>query len=123
MFAPRYTFFQKHLLRHLALAIIRVAIHGEFLKAAVFELSLAYLSWVPYPTVTQRLNNFLPKCLTEFACKNPALWYQWLLSEIAIPHATRVAFLETFGEMGVGTGLTPGCARQWERSGRTVDGK
>jgi uncharacterized membrane protein YphA (DoxX/SURF4 family) len=94
--------------RGLALAIIRVTVGGWFLKAAVFKLALEYLWWLPYPTVTQRFINFLPKRLAEFASENPVLWYQQFLNETAIPHATLFAFLETFGEVGVGVGLTLG---------------
>ncbi len=94
--------------RGLALAIIRVTVGGWFLKAAVFKLALAYLWWLPYPTVTQRFINFLPKRLAEFASENPVLWYQQFLTGTAIPHATLFAFLEAFGEVGVGIGLTLG---------------
>ena len=94
--------------RGLALAIIRVVVGGWFLKAAVFKLTLASLWWLPYPTVTQRFINFLPKRLAEFASANPILWYQQFLNETAIPHATLFAFLEAFGEVGVGLGLTLG---------------
>jgi uncharacterized membrane protein YphA (DoxX/SURF4 family) len=94
--------------RGLALAIIRVTVGGWFLKAAVFKLALAYLWWLPYPTVTQRFINFLPKRLAEFASENPILRYQQFLNETAIPHVTLFAFLEAFGEVGVGLGLTLG---------------
>ena len=94
--------------RGLALAIIRVTVGGWFLKAAVFKLTVAYLWWLPYPTVTQRFINFLPKRLGEFASENPVLWYRQFLTESAIPHATLIAFLEAFGEVGVGIGLTLG---------------
>ena len=94
--------------RGLALAIIRVVVGGWFLKAAFLKLTLEPLWWVPYPTVTQRFINFLPKRLAEFASENPILWYQQFLNETAIPHATLFAFLEAFGEVGVGLGLTLG---------------
>jgi uncharacterized membrane protein YphA (DoxX/SURF4 family) len=94
--------------RGLGLAIIRVTVGGWFLKAAVFKLALTYLWWLPYPTVTQRFINFLPKRLAEFASENPVLWYQQFLNETAIPHAILFAFLEAFGEVGVGIGLTLG---------------
>jgi uncharacterized membrane protein YphA (DoxX/SURF4 family) len=94
--------------RGLALAIIRVVVGGWFLKAAVFKLTADYLWWIPYPTVTQRFINFLPKRLGEFAAENPVLWYQRFLTETAIPHAHLVAFLESFGEVCVGLGLTLG---------------
>jgi uncharacterized membrane protein YphA (DoxX/SURF4 family) len=94
--------------RSLALAIIRVIVGGWFLKAAVTKVTLDYLWWIPYPTVTQRFLNFLPKRLAEFASDNPILWYQQFLLQTAIPHATLFAFLETFGEVGVGVGLTLG---------------
>jgi uncharacterized membrane protein YphA (DoxX/SURF4 family) len=94
--------------RGLALAIIRVTVGGWFLKAAIFKLALAYLWWLPYPTVTQRFINFLPKRLAEFASENPVLWYREFLTETAIPHSTLFAFLEAFGEVGVGIGLTLG---------------
>jgi uncharacterized membrane protein YphA (DoxX/SURF4 family) len=94
--------------RGLGLAIIRVTVGGWFLKAAVFKLALSFLWWLPYPTVTQRFINFLPKRLAEFASTNPILWYQQFLNETAIPHATLFAFLEAFGEVGVGIGLTLG---------------
>jgi uncharacterized membrane protein YphA (DoxX/SURF4 family) len=94
--------------RGLALAIIRVTVGGWFLKAAVFKLALEYLWWLPYPTVTQRFINFLPKRLAEFASENPIQWYQQFLNETAIPHSTLFAFLEAFGEVGVGIGLTLG---------------
>jgi uncharacterized membrane protein YphA (DoxX/SURF4 family) len=94
--------------RGLALAIIRVVVGGWFLKAAFLKLTLAFLWWLPYPTVTQRFINFLPKRLAEFASENPILWYQQFLNETAIPHAPLFAFLEAFGEVGVGLGLTLG---------------
>jgi uncharacterized membrane protein YphA (DoxX/SURF4 family) len=94
--------------RGLALAIIRVVVGGWFLKAAFLKLTLGSLWWLPYPTVTQRFINFLPKRLAEFASENPILWYQRFLNETAIPHATLFAFLEAFGEVGVGLGLTLG---------------
>lgn len=94
--------------RGLALAIIRVIVGGWFLKAAFLKLTLEYLWWFPYPTVTQRFINFLPKRLAEFASENPVLWYQQFLTEICIPRATLFAFLESFGEVGVGIGLTLG---------------
>jgi uncharacterized membrane protein YphA (DoxX/SURF4 family) len=94
--------------RGLGLAIIRVIVGGWFLKAAFTKLTLDYLWWLPYPTVTQRFINFLPKRLAEFASENPVLWYQQFLTGTAIPHATLFAFLEAFGEVGVGLGLTLG---------------
>jgi uncharacterized membrane protein YphA (DoxX/SURF4 family) len=94
--------------RGLALAIIRVVVGGWFLKAAVTKVTLDYLWWMPYPTVTQRFMNFLPKRLAEFASDNPIRWYQQFLTDTALPHATLFAFLETFGEVGVGVGLTLG---------------
>jgi uncharacterized membrane protein YphA (DoxX/SURF4 family) len=94
--------------RGLALAIIRVVVGGWFLKAAVTKVTLDYLWWLPYPTVTQRFINFLPKRLAEFASQNPIIGYQHFLTETAIPHATLFAFLEAFGEVGVGLGLTLG---------------
>jgi uncharacterized membrane protein YphA (DoxX/SURF4 family) len=94
--------------RGLALAIVRVTVGGWFLKAAFLKLTLEPLGWVSYPTVTQRFINFLPKRLAEFASENPVLWYQQFLNETAIPHATLFAFLEAFGEVGVGLGLTLG---------------
>jgi uncharacterized membrane protein YphA (DoxX/SURF4 family) len=94
--------------RGLALAIIRVVVGGWFLKAAVTKVTLDYLWWLPYPTVTQRFIDFLPKRLAEFASGNPIPWYQQFLTETAIPHATLFAFLEVFGEVGVGLGLTLG---------------
>jgi uncharacterized membrane protein YphA (DoxX/SURF4 family) len=94
--------------RGLALAIIRAVVGGWFLKAAVFKLTLEYLWWLPYPTVTQRFINFLPKRLAEFASENPILWYRQFLTEIAIPNSPLFAFLEAFGEVGVGIGLTLG---------------
>jgi uncharacterized membrane protein YphA (DoxX/SURF4 family) len=92
----------------LALAIIRVVVGGWFLKAAFLKLTLGPLWWVPYPTVTQRFIDFLPKRLAEFASENPVLWYRQFLNETAIPYATLFAFLEAFGEVGVGLGLTLG---------------
>jgi uncharacterized membrane protein YphA (DoxX/SURF4 family) len=92
----------------LALAIIRVVVGGWFLKAAFLKVTLEPLWWVPYPTVTQRFIGFLPKRLAEFASENPILWYRQFLNETAIPHATLFAFLEAFGEVGVGLGLTLG---------------
>jgi uncharacterized membrane protein YphA (DoxX/SURF4 family) len=94
--------------RGLALAIIRVVVGSWFLKAAVFKLTLDSLWWLPYPTVTERFINFLPKRLAEFASENPIQWYQQFLNGTAIPHATLFAFLEAFGEVGVGIGLTLG---------------
>jgi uncharacterized membrane protein YphA (DoxX/SURF4 family) len=92
----------------LGLAIIRVFVGGWFLKAAFTKMTLDYLWWLPYPTVTQRFINFLPKRLAEFASENPVLWYRQFLTETAIPHSTLFAFLESFGEVGVGLGLTLG---------------
>jgi len=94
--------------RDLALAIIRVVVGGWFLKAAVTKVTLDYLWWIPYPTVTQRFLNFMPKRVAEFASDNPIRWYQQFLTETVIPNATLFAFLETFGEVGVGVGLTLG---------------
>jgi uncharacterized membrane protein YphA (DoxX/SURF4 family) len=92
----------------LALAIIRVVVGGWFLKAAVTKVTLDYLWWIPYPTVTQRFIDFMPKRVAEFASANPILWYQQFLLQTVIPNATLFAFLETFGEVGVGVGLTLG---------------
>ena len=94
--------------RGLALAVIRVVVGAWFLKAAVFKFTIDYLWLIPYPTVTQRFINFLPKRLGEFAAENPVLWYQRFLMDTAIPHAHLVAFLESFGEVCVGLGLTLG---------------
>ena len=94
--------------RGLALAIIRVVVGGWFLKAAFLKLTPGFLWWLPYPTVTQRFINFLPKRLAEFASENPIAEYRQFLTETAIPHAALFAFLEAFGEVGVGIGLTLG---------------
>src|SRR5918996_4087703 len=91
-----------------AIALVRVIVGGWFLKAALFKLTIAYASGIPVPTVSQRFINFLPKCLAEFASDNPVHWYQQFLVETAIPHAMLFAFLEAFGEVGVGVGLTLG---------------
>jgi uncharacterized membrane protein YphA (DoxX/SURF4 family) len=91
-----------------AIALVRVIVGGWFLKAALFKLTIAYASGIPVPTVSQRFINFLPKRLAEFASDNPVHWYQQFLVETAIPHATLFAFLEAFGEVGVGVGLTLG---------------
>jgi uncharacterized membrane protein YphA (DoxX/SURF4 family) len=92
----------------LALTVIRVIVGGWFLKAAVTKVAIDFLWWIPFPTVTQRFLNFLPKRLAEFASDNPVRWYQQFLLETAIPQAKLFAFLETFGEVGVGVGLTLG---------------
>ena len=94
--------------RSLALAIIRVVVGIWFLKAAIFKLTVDVFYWLPYPTVTQRFSGFLPKRLAEFAAENPIQWYQQFLNETAIPQSTLFAFLEAFGEVGVGIGLTLG---------------
>jgi thiosulfate dehydrogenase [quinone] large subunit len=94
--------------RGLALAIIRVVVGAWFLKAAFLKLTLGVLWWLPYPTVTQRFINFLPKRLAEFAAENPIREYQQFLNLTAIPRATVFAFLEAFGEVGVSIGLTLG---------------
>jgi uncharacterized membrane protein YphA (DoxX/SURF4 family) len=94
--------------RGTALAILRVVVGGWFLKAAFLKLTLGFFWWFPYPTVTERFINFLPKRLAEFAAENPIVWYRQFLTETAIPHATLFAFLEAFGEVGVGLGLTLG---------------
>ncbi|HXH12556.1 MAG TPA: TQO small subunit DoxD [Alphaproteobacteria bacterium] len=94
--------------RGLALAVIRVIVGGWFLKAAVTKLTLDYLWWIPYPTVTQRFIGFLPKRVAEFASENPVLWYRQFLLDTVIPNSTLFAFLESFGEVGVGIGVTLG---------------
>ncbi len=94
--------------RGLALAVIRVIVGGWFSKAVVTKLALDYIWWIPFPTVSQRFLNFLPKRLAEFASDNPVVWYQRFLVETAIPHAQVFAVLETFGEVGVGVGLILG---------------
>ncbi len=94
--------------RDLGLAVIRVFVGGWFFKAVVTKLTLDYIWWIPFPTVSQRFMNFLPKRLAEFASDNPVAWYHQFLVETAIPHARLFAFLETFGEVGVGVGLTLG---------------
>jgi len=63
---------------------------------------------VPYPTDHPALYHFLPKRLAEFASENPILGYQQFMNQTAIPHVTLFAFLEAFGEVGVGLGLTLG---------------
>ena len=92
----------------LGLAVIRVIVGGWFFKAVVTKLALTYIWWIPLPTVSQRFINFLPKRLAEFASDNPVGWYHQFLVETAIPHAKLFAFLETFGEVGVGVGLILG---------------
>ncbi|MBI3325867.1 MAG: DoxX family membrane protein [Nitrospinae bacterium] len=92
----------------LGLAIIRVIVGGWFFKAVVTKLTIEYIWWIPFPTVSQRFLNFLPKRLAEFASDNPVGWYHQFLVETAIPHAKLFAFLETFGEVGVGVGLILG---------------
>jgi thiosulfate dehydrogenase [quinone] large subunit len=92
----------------LALALIRVIVGGWFLKAAVTKLTLDFLGWIPYPTVTSRFIGFLPKRVAEFAADNPVLWYRQFLLDTVIPNATLFAFLEAFGEVGVGLGVTLG---------------
>ncbi len=94
--------------RGLALAIARVVVGSWFLKAAFLKMALDYFWWLPYPTVTPRFINFLPKRLAEFASENPVQWYQQFLTATAVPHAPLFAFLEAFGEVGVGLGLTLG---------------
>jgi uncharacterized membrane protein YphA (DoxX/SURF4 family) len=91
-----------------ALALIRVVVGGWFLKAAIFKLTTDYVWGIPIPAVSQRFIAFLPKRLAEFASDNPILWYKQFLLEAAIPHATLFAFLEAFGEVSVGVGLTLG---------------
>ena len=92
----------------IGLAVIRVIVGGWFFKAVVTKLSLDYIWWIPFPTVSERFMTFLPKRLAEFASDNPVGWYHQFLVETAIPHAKLFAFLETFGEVGVGVGLILG---------------
>jgi uncharacterized membrane protein YphA (DoxX/SURF4 family) len=62
---------------------------------------------VPYPTVTQRFINFLPNVWPNLLGESGPVVQQFL-NETAIPYATLFAFLEAFGEVGVGIGLTLG---------------
>ena len=92
----------------LGLAVIRVIVGGWFFKAVITKLTLDYIWWIPFPTVSERFINFLPKRLAEFASDNPVGWYHQFLVDTAIPNAKVFAFLETFGEVGVGVGLILG---------------
>src|SRR5713101_272923 len=92
----------------LGLAVIRVIVGGWFFKAVATKLALDYLWWIPFPTVSQRFINFLPKRLAEFASDSPVGCYPRFFVGTVFPHARLFVFRETLGEGGVGVGLILG---------------
>ncbi len=91
------------------LALIRVVVGAWFLKASVTKLSWVMLAGlIPLPTVTERFLRFQPKRVAEFASQNPVEWYKGFLDGTVLPHAKLFAFLQSFGEVGVGVGIILG---------------
>jgi uncharacterized membrane protein YphA (DoxX/SURF4 family) len=91
------------------LALIRVVVGLWFLKASVTNVAWVMAAGViPLPTVTEQYLRFQPKRIAEFASQNPIEWYRGFLEGTVLPHAKLFAFLQSFGEVGVGLGITLG---------------
>jgi thiosulfate dehydrogenase [quinone] large subunit len=92
-----------------ALAALRIAVGGWFVKTVVTKLGLTLVHGVvPVPAPTARWVAFLPTRLHEYAAGNPIGWYRDFLLGVAIPHAHLFAALTAFGEAAVGIGLVAG---------------
>ena len=90
-------------------ALLRVVVGAWFLKAVWTKLTLAWAFGVlPYPAVSARFLGFQPKRVAEFAADNPVGWYKTFLNDTVLPHASRFATLQAYGEVVVGLGLVLG---------------
>lgn len=87
--------------------LLRIYIGWEWLSAGYAKLiSSAWIGDHAGTAVTGFLNQALQK--TSGAHPDVSGWYAWFINYVALPHATFLSYIVTFGELLVGIGLILG---------------
>ena len=91
------------------LAVLRIVVGLYFVKSLVTKMSIALLGGaVPFPVVSERWLEVMPKIVTRQASENPIAFYKQFLEGTVIPNSHLFAPLTAWGETVVGIGLTLG---------------
>jgi thiosulfate dehydrogenase (quinone) large subunit len=91
------------------LALLRIVVGLYFVKSLITKMSILYLGGVvPFPMVSDRWINVMPKIVARQASENPLLFYKHFLEETVLTHSALFAQLTAWGETVVGLGLTLG---------------
>ncbi|HEX2250932.1 MAG TPA: TQO small subunit DoxD [Gemmatimonadales bacterium] len=91
------------------LALLRIVVGLYFIKSLVTKMSILYLGGVvPYPVVSERWMNVMPKIVARQASENPLIFYKQFLEETVLTNSSLFAQLTAWGETVVGLGLTLG---------------
>src|SRR5919112_4361646 len=91
------------------LAVLRIVVGLYFVKSLVTKMSIVMLGGVlPFPVVSQRWLEVMPKIVTRQASENPIAFYKQFLEATVIPNSHIFAPLTAWGETVVGIGLTLG---------------
>jgi thiosulfate dehydrogenase (quinone) large subunit len=91
------------------LALLRIVVGLYFVKSLVTKMSLVLLGGVlPFPAVSERWVNVMPKIVARQASDNPLSFYKHFLEGTVLPNSSVFAQLTAWGETVVGLGLTLG---------------
>ena len=91
------------------LAMLRIVVGLYFVKSLLTKMSIVSLGGVvPFPMVSERWINVMPKIVARQASENPLLFYKQFLEETVLTQSTLFAQLTAWGETVVGLGLTLG---------------
>jgi uncharacterized membrane protein YphA (DoxX/SURF4 family) len=91
------------------LALLRIVVGLYFVKSLITKMSIVYLGGVvPFPMVSERWINVMPKIVARQASDNPLAFYKQFLEEVVLTHGPLFAQLTAWGETVVGLGLTLG---------------
>lgn len=91
------------------LAVLRIVVGLYFVKSLVTKMSIGLAGgFLPYPTVSERWINVMPKIVARQASDNPLTFYKNFLEGTVLAHPELFATLTAWGETAVGLGLTLG---------------
>lgn len=90
------------------LAVVRIVTGLYFLKE-IDKLTFGRLGgFFPWPTVSDRWVELMPKIIARQAVEHPLQWYKTFLEQTVIPNAHLFASLTAWGEVMTGISLTLG---------------
>ena len=91
------------------LAVLRIVVGLYFVKSLLTKMSFVLLGGVlPFPAVSERWLNVMPKIVARQASDNPLSFYKQFLEGTVLPNSSVFAQLTAWGETVVGLGLTLG---------------
>jgi uncharacterized membrane protein YphA (DoxX/SURF4 family) len=91
------------------LAFLRIVVGLYFAKTVITKLGIVMVGGVlPFPGVSERWVNTMPKIVAKQAADNPILFYKHFLENTVLTHPQTFAHLTAWGETVAGIGLTLG---------------